>query len=91
MKNQLASYVHSYLFSLTMFITCKYVTGPEKTGLIYTKYTYLYYGTYLLSCVRYPISVSCIGFFRIVCIYDEVCVKMLCCEVEILHLKDVHM
>ena len=26
-----------------------YVTGPEKTGLIYTKYTYSYYGAYLFS------------------------------------------
>ena len=68
------------------------MTRPEKTGLIlcliYTKYTYLYYGTYLLSCVCYPISVSCIGFFRILCICDKICVKILCCQVEILHLKD---
>ena len=65
-----------------------YVTGPEKTGLIYTKYTYSKYGTYLFFCVCYPISVSCIEFLRILCIYDEVCVKMVCCQVEILHLKD---
>ena len=25
-----------------------YVTGPKKTGLIYTKYTCLCYGTYIL-------------------------------------------
>ena len=26
-----------------------YVSGSQKTGLIYTKYTYSYYGTYLFS------------------------------------------
>ena len=65
-----------------------YVTGPEKTGLIYTKYTYLYYGAYLFFCVRYAISVNCIEFLRILCINDEICDEMLCCQVEILHLKD---
>ena len=63
------------------------VTGPEKTGLIYTKYTYSYYGAYLFFCVCYLISVSCIKFLRILRIYDEICVIMLCCHVEILHLK----
>ena len=66
-----------------------YVTGPEKTGLliIYTKYTYSYYGAYLLSYACYPISVSCIEFHGILRICDEICVKMLCCQDEILHLK----
>ena len=68
------------------------VTGPEKTGL-----TYLHTQNAPIRnmvpisffCVCYPISVSCIEFLRIVCIYyDEICVKMLCCQVEILHLKD---
>ena len=63
------SYVHAH--------NNTYVTGPEKTGLIYTKYIYSYYGTYLLFFECYPISVSCIEFLRILCIYDEICVKML--------------
>ena len=42
-----------------------YVTGPEKTGLIYTKYTYSYYGAYLFFRVCYPNSVSFIEFLRI--------------------------
>ena len=66
----------------------KYVTGPEKTGLIYTKYTYSYYGAYLFFCVCYPHSVSFIEFLRMLCIYDELCVKILFCHDEILHFKD---
>ena len=31
----------------------KIVTGPGKTGLIYTKYTCSYYATYLLFCMCY--------------------------------------
>ena len=42
----------------TMICTCivkclLYVTEHEKTGLMYTKYISLYYGTYLLYCLRY--------------------------------------
>ena len=65
-----------------------YVTGPEKTGLIYAKYTHLYYGAYLFLCLCYLISVSCIEFLRILCTHDEICVMILCCQVEILHFKD---
>ena len=65
-----------------------YVTGPEKTGLIYTKYTYSHYGAYLFCCVRYPNSISFIEFLRILCIYDELHVKILFCHDEILHFKD---
>ena len=64
------------------------VTGPEKTGLIYTKYTHSHFAAYLFFCVCYSISVSYIEFCRIFCIYDEMCVEMLCCYNEILHLKD---
>ena len=64
------------------------MTGPEKTGLIYTKYTYLYYGAYLYFRVCYPNSVSFIEFLRILCMYDEICVKMLCSQDEIWHFKD---
>ena len=52
------------------------VTEPEKTGLIYTKYTYSYYGAYLFFRVCYPNSVSFIKFLRILCLYQEICVKM---------------
>ena len=65
-----------------------YVTGPEKTGLIYTKYTYSYYGPYLLFCINYAISVNCFEFIRILYIYGKICVEMPCCQVEILQLKD---
>ena len=30
-----------------------FVTEHKKTGLMYTKYISLYYGTYLLYCLRY--------------------------------------
>ena len=58
-----------------------YVTGPEKTGLIYTKYTYSYYGAYLFFRVCYPNSVSFIEFLRILYLYQEICyvVKMRYC------------
>ena len=49
-----------------------YVTGPGKTGLIYTKYTCLYYGTYLLLCMCYPNSVKFIEFLMDFCIYDDI-------------------
>ena len=64
------------------------MTGPEKTGLIYTKYTRSHFDAYLFFCVCYSISVSCIAFLRNLCIYDEICAEMLCCHDEILHLKD---
>ena len=50
----------------------EYVTGPGKTGLIYTKYMCLYYGTYLQFCVYYPESVSFIEFLMDLCTYDEI-------------------
>ena len=49
-----------------------YVTGPVKTGLIYTKYTCLYYTTYLLFCKRYPKSVNFIEFLMDFCICDDI-------------------
>ena len=52
-----------------------YVTGPEKTGLIYTKYTHPYYGIYLFFCVCYLNSVS---FIEIFSIYGEIFVKIVC-------------
>ena len=48
------------------------ITEPGKTGLIYTKYTFMYYGMYLLFGICYPKSVnfieSLMGFY----IYDEI-------------------
>ena len=81
---------HNYIYFITkIFLAVAiYVTGPEKTGLICTKYTYSYYGAYLFFCVSYPNSVSFIEFLSILCIYDRTCVKMLCSQDEILHLKD---
>ena len=48
------------------------VTGPGKTGLIYTKYTYSYNSTYLLFCICYPKSVSLIEFLMDLGIYDDI-------------------
>ena len=45
-----------------------YVTEPEKIGLMYIKYTYSYYGAYLLFFECYPNSVSFIEFLRNFCI-----------------------
>ena len=45
-----------YSMSVTLSrnsIDTTYVTRHEKTGLMYTKYTSSYYGTYLLYCLRY--------------------------------------
>ena len=53
-----------------------YVTGPGKTGLIHTKYTCLYYGTYLLFCMCYPRSVNFIEFLKDFCIYDDILDKI---------------
>ena len=51
---------------------CVYVTGPGKTGIIYTKYTCLCYGIYLPFCMCYPKSVSFIEFLMDFCIHDEI-------------------
>ena len=48
------------------------MTGPGKTGLIYTKYTCMYYGTYLSFCMCYPKSVNFIEFLMDVCINDDI-------------------
>ena len=59
-------------------VTTTYVTGPEKTGLIYTKYTHPYYGIYLFFCVCYLNFVSFIEILRIFCIYGEISVRIVC-------------
>ena len=50
------------------------MTGPGKTGLIYTKYTCLYYGNYISCSVYaiYPKSVSFIEFLMDFCIYNDI-------------------
>ena len=48
------------------------MTGPGKTGLIYTKYTCLYYSTYLLFCKCYPKSVNFIVFLMDFCICVDI-------------------
>ena len=64
-----------------------YVTGPGKTGLIYTKYTCLYYGTYLLFCMCYPKSVNLIEFFTEFCIYDDIIDMIQITYKTLLHFK----
>ena len=56
----------------------EYVTGPEKTGLIYTKYTHPYYGIYLFIYVCYLNSVSFIEILRTFCVYGEMFSKIVC-------------
>ena len=80
--------MYRYVHTLSVVIKNINVTGPENTGLIYTKYTYSYYCAYLIFCVCYPNSVRFIEFLGISCIYAEICVKMLYCQDEILHFKD---
>ena len=64
-----------------------FVTGPGKTGLIYTKYTCLYYGTYLLFCMRYPKSVNFIEFLMDFCIYDDIFNIIQITNKKLLHFK----
>ena len=80
---QLTDYRH-----LLSVMKSLYVTGPEKTCLIYTKYTYSYYGIYLFFCVCYSNSVSFIEFLRIFCLYGKICVWVLCQQNKLLHFKD---
>ena len=63
------------------------MTGPGKTGLIYTKYTCLYYGTYLLFCMCYPKSVNFIEFLMDFCIYDDVLHTIQNTDKTLLHFK----
>ena len=52
----------------------EFVTGPEKTGLIYAKYTCSYYGTYLVFWMCYSQSVSFIESPIDFCMHDKTCV-----------------
>ena len=62
------------------------VTGPGKTGLIYTKYTCSYYGTYLLFCMHYPKSGIFIEFLMDFCICDDI-VHTIRITDKLLHIK----
>ena len=63
------------------------MTGPGKTGLIYTKYTCLYYGTYLLFCMCYPKLVNFIAFLMDFCIYDDILGMIQITDKKLLHVK----
>ena len=63
------------------------MTGPGKTGLIYTKYTCLYYGMYLQFCVCYPKSVNFIEFLMDLCTYDDILDAIQITDKKLLHFK----
>ena len=63
------------------------MTWPGKTGLIYTKYTCSYYGTYLLFCMCYSQSVSFIEFFLDFFTYDDVLDTIRITDKNLLHFK----
>ena len=68
-------------------IILTYVTGPGKTGLIYTKHMCLYHRTYLLFCVCYPQSVSFTEFLMDLCIYDDILDAIRITDKKLLHFK----
>ena len=63
------------------------VTGPEITGLIYRKYTCLYYGTYLLFCMCYLQSISFIALLVNFHIYYEMLDTIQFTDKKLLHFK----
>ena len=65
-----------------------YVTGPEKTGLIYIKYTYSYYGAYLSFYILYLISINFNEQLRIFCTCDRICTNILCLEQKLFNFKN---
>ena len=48
------------------------VIGPERIGLIYTKYTYSYYGIYLLFYMCYAKSINFIESLMDFSIFDDI-------------------
>ena len=82
------TYVISYSLVLQFtFLPCIIVTGPGTTGLIYTKYTCSYYGTYLLFCMCYPTSVSSIEFLMDFCTHDDILDTIWSTDKKLLHFK----
>ena len=63
------------------------MTGPRKTGLIYTKCTCSYYGTYLLFCTCYPKSVIFIEFLMDFDTYDDILVEIWITNKKLLQFK----
>ena len=63
------------------------MTGPGKTGFIYTKYTCLCNGTYLLFCVGYLKSISFIEFLMDLYIYYEILDALWITDKKLLHFK----
>ena len=63
------------------------MTGPGKTGLIFTKYTCLYYGMYLLFYMCYSGSVNFIEFLMDFCIYDDILDTIQITDKKLLHFK----
>ena len=76
-----------YCISVIYILEQVYVTGPGKTGLIYAKYTCLYYGTHLLFCRCYPISVNFIEFPMDFCIYDDILDMIQITDKKLLYFK----
>ena len=60
------------------------MTEHEKTGLMYTKYVSLYYGTYLLYCLTYLSSVNCIRFPMKCCINGGNVIRLLFLSTKLL-------
>ena len=56
------------------------MTGPDKTDLIYIKYTYSYYGAYLSFYTLYLNSVNFNKQLRIFFTSDKICNNILCLE-----------
>ena len=63
-----------------------YVTGPRKTGLIYTKDT-VHIMAPILFYMCYPKSVSFIKFLMDFCIYDDILDTRWITDKKLLHFK----
>ena len=63
------------------------VTGPERIGLIYTKYTCSYYDIYLLFYMCYAKSVNFIEFLMDFGISDDIVDTILITDKKLLHFK----
>ena len=63
------------------------VTGPQRIGLIYTKYTCSYYGIYLLFYMCYAKSLNFIEFLMDFGISDDIIVTVLTTDKKLLHFK----
>ena len=63
------------------------MTGPVKTGLVYTKYTRSYNGIYLQLCMYYAKAVSFIEFLMDFCMYDDILRTILITDKKLLHFK----